>query len=224
MPAEDQPVARARGGDVDQPAALLGLGLALLRCRGRRAPRAERPRRAGRRAACRSARGAVVGRGEPISMSPRLVAGVEVAAEVGHGDDGELEALGGVHGHHPDPVVALGLHRRHALALVAAGALGGEGEEAGEIAALVALVLARQAHQLAHVRHPPGAALAGDQAEVVAEGAHRPLDQLLERQQRRLGAQAGEDRAEALEPRGVLGRDRVEPLGLAASAARAPSP
>ena len=79
----------------------------------------------------------------------------EAAAEVGDRDDRELEALGRVHGHHPDAVVALGLHRGHALALVALGALGGEGEEAGQVAALARLVVARQPHQLAHVRHPP---------------------------------------------------------------------
>ena len=43
----------------------------------------------------------------------------------------------------------------HALALVPAGAASAASEESREVAAVVLLVLARQAHQLAHVRHPP---------------------------------------------------------------------
>ena len=78
-------------------------------------------------------------------------------AEVGHGDDRELEPLGRVHGHDPDPVVVLGLGRGDALALVALGELLRRGEEAAQVAALVLLELAREPHQLAHVRHPPAA-------------------------------------------------------------------
>ena len=142
------------------------------------------------------------------------VARVQVATEIRDGDDVELETLGRVDGHHPDPVVSLGLHRGHALALVAAGRLRGERQEAGEVAALVCLVVAGEAHQLAHVRHAPGATLAGDQAEVVAERGHRSLDQLLEGQERRLGPQPAEDAAEALQPLRVLGLDRLQPLVL----------
>ena len=154
------------------------------------------------------------------------VPGVQAAAEVGDRDDRELQALRRVNGHHPDAVVALGLHRRHALALVAAGALGRQGEEAGEVAALVALVLAREPHQLADVRHSPRAAVAGDQPEVVAERRHGPLDQRLEGQEGRLRAQHRQRLAEAPQCGVVVRSDLVEPrllvLGWLGAVAEAP--
>ena len=129
--AEDQPVLGARGGDVDQPAALLGLGAlsASFRSASSQSPKdfaAANASRIPKRCVLRLARH----RRRPDHQVAVTVPGGEPAAEVGDGDDRELQPLGGVHGHHPHAVVALGLDRGHALALVALGALRRRGEKA----------------------------------------------------------------------------------------------
>ena len=81
-------------------------------------------------------------------------------AQIGDCDERELEALRPVDGHQPDRIEILGLERGLALALLDQVALGDEVDEAAHVAPGVGLVLAREAHQLADVRHPPVAGAA----------------------------------------------------------------
>ena len=209
--AQDEPPLGARRGDVDEPRALLGLLGALLGMQVVELPEADRLA-GGERQAHPEARGASGAAGNrEVAVAMPLG---QAALQVRHCHDAELESLGGVHGHDPHPVVALGGHRRHALALVADRAGLGCGQEPRQIAAVVPLELASQAHELADVRHAPLTIAPREQLQVVVERVHRALDEALDRRHRRGRAQGGEDRAEALERRRVLGGDRIEPLGL----------
>ena len=140
--------------------------------------------------------------------------GTQPAAHVGDRDDGELEALGRVDGHHANPVVALDPQRGHPLALVAAGPLLREVEEAPEVAAVVLLVLGREPHQLPQVRHALLAAPHREDREVVAEGRDHAVDERVQGTQRGLRAQLGEHPAEMLQTLDVAVGKVVGPLAL----------
>ena len=145
---------------------------------------------------------------------PVSAAGLERAIELGDRDHRELEALCAVHRHDPHAVVVLGLDGGEPLALVALGRLGRLDEERPEVPALVPLELRCDPHQLPHVRHPPRRLALREQREVVRERVHRPLDQDVEREQRRLRPEGPELLAEIPELRGVRLLDLLEPLGL----------
>ena len=124
--AEQEPVAGARGGDVDQPAALLGLGLALRRVEVDQLPEPERRRGREHQPHAEPPLGAGLGRG-PMTRSSCECPAFRLRPRSGTATIGNCRPFAACNGHHPDAVVALGLHRRHALALVAAGALGRQG-------------------------------------------------------------------------------------------------
>ena len=92
--------------------------------------------------------------------------------------------------------MSLDLDRRHALALVATGALRGEVDEAAQVTPLVLLVLAASRISLrtfAMRRSPFGSARIG---QVVVEGRDRSVEQGVERVKRSLGAKLFERGAE----------------------------
>ena len=106
-------------------------------------------------------------------------------AEVGHAHHWELEPLGRVDRHEPHRVDALRLEWRLALTRAQHVLLGDEVDEAAQVAPLVRLVLAREAHELAHVRHPALAVWHAEDHAVVLRARDRPIDQGLEREPRR---------------------------------------
>ena len=209
-PAQDQPIAGARGGDVDKATPLVGLRLVLLGEQLVEVP--ESLRELGREGQPHpEALGAARVWAPDRDVTPAMAA-VERPAHVGDGDDRKLEALRGMHRHDPHAVVSLRLDGRHALALVAARAPGGRLQEAAEVAPLVVLVLARKAHQLANVGHPAGAPGTGEEREVVAEGRHRPLHEVVEGAQGRLRAQRTQPLAEGAQALGICLGDQREPV------------
>ena len=92
-----------------------------------------------------------------VGHAQRIVVAPPDAPEVGDADDRELEPLRGVDRHEPHGVQVLRLERRLALARGQHVLLGEVVDERAQVAALLGLELARQAHQLSHVRHPPAA-------------------------------------------------------------------
>ena len=119
-----------------------------------------------------------------------------------------------MHGHDPHAIVILGLDRGKPLALVALGRLRGLDEERPEVPPLVPLELCCDPHQLSHVRHASRRLVLGEQREVVSERVHRPLDQDVEREQRRLCPEGPELLAEIAQFGGVAVFDLLEPLRL----------
>ena len=213
-PAQDQALLRARRGDVDQPARLLGLGGAVLLTEVNQFPEAKRIRR-GDRQPHAEARPRWVAH---IALEPadgdvrRAASRAQAATQVGDCDNRELEPLGGMHSHHPDAVMPLHLNGGHALALVAPGALLRELQKAAQVATVMVLVLAGQPHQLADVRHPPASVGLRQERQVVVEGRDRAINQRVERTQWRFGAQASEDLAKPLQPTHIGRRHRGWPL------------
>ena len=185
--AQDEPLAGAGHGHVEQPALLVGLDrLPLL---------AERPV-----IECGLApAGAGLGQSQPespVAADPhQLGAPARTAPQVGDTHHVELEPLGSVDRHQPHRIECLPLDRRLGLARLATagGAAGGAAgpcpprdqvEEPPQVSSVGGLVLAGQAHQLADVREPALPARHGQHGQVVPGLVDRALDQ-------RLGAGAG---------------------------------
>jgi hypothetical protein len=197
---------RAGGGDVeDAPLLLLG-DLALARLDLGEALAVERLAAAQRRQP--QPDHAVVG----DAQRPVVVAAV--LAEVGHAHDRELQPLGAVDRHQPDRVERLGLERGLALARQRGVALGDRVDETAQVAPLLGLVLARHAHQLAHVGHPPGAGGQGEHVAVVAGARDGAVDQRLERYLGGGAALGGEQLGEGGRAAGVGGRQELRELVL----------
>ena len=194
--AEDQPLAGAGGGDVEQPQALLGVARLRLLAEGGVVEEVDR------------------GAAEPAQLHPhprwllaaqdqqrRSCPGQQAAREVGHGDDVELQPLGVVDGHDPHPVVALGGGCGLALG-VDLGPGGEEVEQAAQVAALAALELGGQPHQLADVGEACLAGRAHQHRQVVAGLGGRRLDQGGEGESRAAlaqGADRGHEAAQQLQ-------------------------
>ena len=87
--------------------------------------------------------------------------------------------------HQPHGVQVLGLERRLSLARGQHVLLREVVDERAQVAALLGLERARQAHQLAHVRHPPAAVGQREQRAVVARVGDDAVEQALERHGRR---------------------------------------
>ena len=117
-------------------------------------------------------------------------------------------------GHDPHAVVVLGLDGSQPFALVALGRFGSLDEEGPEVPALVPLELRRDPHQLSHVRHAARRLALREQREVIPERVHRPLDQDVERKERRLRPEGPELLAEIAQLGGIVVLDLLEPLGL----------
>ncbi len=215
---QQSPLGPARG-DVDEPPRLLGLGVTGLlaerlvalgvdRLR-RRAGQAQPDPRRGRSLAGDG--GDLLGvEGEPQLRG--LPAVDQRAAEVGDGDRLELEPLGGVDRHHPDPGVVLAGGGRLALAVGEGRPCGRVVEEAAQVAAVVRLVLGRDPDELAQVRRPPPPLVHEQRREVVVEGLQRALDQRVQGQRRRARAEPAQAGVEAGQPLAVELRDARLPL------------
>ena len=142
------------------------------------------------------------------------------AAEAGIGDDAELESLGAVDRHDPDPVVALDRGRGGRIR-VGGGAGGEEVEQPAQVPALGRLELGGEAHQLADVGEAGLAGWPHQHREVVAGRGDRGVDQLAERQRRRPRAQLAEGRGEAPSRSRSAASIRSSPPGRTAPTRRA---
>ena len=103
---------------------------------------------------------------------------VRLAAGVGERDDVELEALRGVHGHDPHGVDLLLGKRRLGLLRGELGERADEREEAREVGPAQGLVVARDPHELAHVRVAPAPVGLREAGEVVVVLRDDPLEQV----------------------------------------------
>ena len=151
---------------------------------------------------------------EGQAQGGRLASAGELAPEIGDGDAIELQALCRVHGHHPDPGVILGRHRRLGLAIGERGPRGGLIEEAAQVPALVRLVLAGDPDQLEQVGGAAQPVVHQQGGEVVPEPLEDAFDQLVERQQGGRGAEAGERVVEVAEQLAVGVREALRPAPL----------
>ena len=215
--AEQQPGTSAACRHVGQPPRFLGVGIGGLVVQlpvagdvERTGPGAGEPQAD---PGCRGLLRAALGiEGQP--QGGRLAAAGELAAEIGDGDAVELQALCRVHGHHPDPGVILGRHRRLGLAIGERGPRGGLIEEAAQVPALVRLVLAGDPDQLEQVGGAAQPVVHQQGGEVVAEPLEDAFDQLVERQQGGRGAEAGERVVEVAEQLAVGVREALRPAPL----------
>jgi hypothetical protein len=216
-PAQEQPSLRPGGGDVGEPTLLLGLALGcalgqlliVVQPLARPAEAAELDSDASRLAAIR----AVLLAGDDPQRGP---AELEVAAEVGDRDHPELEPLGGMHRHHPDPRVSLGAGRRLRFAVALCGPGVEVLEEGTQVRSLAGLELAGQPHQLARVGPASGAVRIPHQGfQVVVEARGNAVHQFL---QAALGAEGPEldqptrESTQALE---LVPGDQLRRLGVA---------
>ena len=201
---DDQTLAGAGHRDVDEAASLRELGGHLVFAE--QAPQRWRDERAGRRRDAE--REAAVGGREQVGHLE-----VGVASSVRERDDVELEALRRVHGHDPYGVdLLLG---EHGLGLLC-GKLGervDERQEAREVRAAQRLVVARQAHELAHVRVAPAPIALREAREVVVVLRDDPLEQIGDPDSLRCLDEPVEALPEGLhQPRVVVGQPIREPV------------
>ena len=204
--ADDQPLLRARRGDVHD-APLLGRGALA---------GAIAQALVGERLLARAV--------EPDEPQADLAAGDEqvlvavggpLAAEVGDADDRELEALGGVDRHQPHGLDVAELDRRVGLARLGLELGGREIREPADVAAAVALEGGGEPQQLVDVRQAARAAGERQDVQVVGRRIDDAAQQLVEREAGRERAFGGEAHREGIEPFAVVGGQPLAQLAVA---------